>query len=75
MFKTPTIRYKALTAPYMHNGIYGTLGEVVDFYNGGGGAGPGPELAYQTLPFDKLKLSMEEQTALVDFIMTLTDEP
>jgi cytochrome c peroxidase len=30
-FKTPTIRNIALTAPYMHNGVYKTLEEVVDF--------------------------------------------
>ncbi|MEJ7659359.1 MAG: hypothetical protein WKG07_06905 [Hymenobacter sp.] len=41
-FKTPTLRNVALTAPYMHNGQYQTLEEVLDFYNQGGGlAGPG----------------------------------
>jgi len=37
MFKTPTVRNVELTAPYMHNGVYKTLEEVVDFYNKGGG--------------------------------------
>ncbi len=32
-FKTPTVRNAALTAPYMHNGAYGSLEQVVDFYN------------------------------------------
>jgi cytochrome c peroxidase len=32
-FKTPTLRAVALTAPYMHNGIYRTLGEVVEHYD------------------------------------------
>jgi len=36
-FKTPTLREVAGTAPYMHNGIYGTLEEVIDFFNAGGG--------------------------------------
>ncbi len=40
-FKTPTLRDIALTAPYMHNGVYRTLEQVVDFYDRGGGAGLG----------------------------------
>lgn len=36
-FKTPTLREIARTAPYMHNGIYATLDEVIDFFNAGGG--------------------------------------
>lgn len=36
-FRTPTLREIALTAPYMHNGIYETLDEVIAFFNGGGG--------------------------------------
>ena len=35
-FKTPTLRDVALTAPYMHNGAYSTLEEVVDHYDRGG---------------------------------------
>jgi cytochrome c peroxidase len=35
-FKTPTLRNIELTAPYMHNGVYNTLEEVMDFYNKGG---------------------------------------
>ena len=40
-FKTPTLRNIELTAPYMHNGVFKTLEEVVDFYDGGGGHGLG----------------------------------
>ncbi len=36
-FRTPTLREIALTAPYMHNGIYETLDEVIAFFNRGGG--------------------------------------
>lgn len=32
-FKVPTLRNVALTGPYMHNGVFQTLEEVVDFYN------------------------------------------
>ncbi len=73
MFKTPTVRNADVTAPYMHNGVYATLEEVMDFYNKGGGSGLGFDLERQTLPFDELKLTIEEQNALVAFVKTLTD--
>jgi len=72
-FRTPSIRNAALTAPYMHNGVYGTLEAVVDFYNRGGGAGIGIQLDNQTLPPDPLRLSRGEQRALVSFMKALTD--
>ncbi|MEN1786063.1 MAG: cytochrome c peroxidase, partial [Bacteroidota bacterium] len=73
MFKTPTVRNSAITAPYMHNGVYSTLEQVMNFYNKGGGGGMGFDLPYQTLPFDNLELSEEELEALVAFMKTLTD--
>ncbi|PRX55097.1 cytochrome-c peroxidase [Flagellimonas meridianipacifica] len=73
MFKTPTVRNSELTAPYMHNGVYNTLEEVMNFYNLGGGGGMGFDLPYQTLPFDNLQLTKEEEKALVAFMKTLTD--
>ncbi len=73
MFKTPTVRNSALTAPYMHNGAYATLHEVMDFYNKGGGAGLGFDLPHQTLPFDELQLTDNEVDALVAFVKTLSD--
>ena len=57
----------------MHNGVYTTLEEVVDFYNKGGGAGLGIDLPNQTLPFDKLNLNDTEKKALVSFMKSLTD--
>lgn len=72
-FKTPTVRNIALTAPYMHNGVYETLEEVVDFYNKGGGQGLGIDLPTQTLPADPLNLTKEEKEALVAFMQALTD--
>ena len=72
-FKTPTIRNIAKTAPYMHNGTYKNLKEVVDFYNKGGGIGLGFYLNNQTLPFDNLMLSDTEVNNLVSFMQTLTD--
>ncbi len=38
-FRTPTLREIAKTGPYMHNGVFGTLGEVIDFFDRGGGQG------------------------------------
>lgn len=73
-FKTPTIRNIELTAPYMHNGVYKTLEEVVDFYNEGGGIGLGFDLPNQTLLEDKLNLTEKEKKQLIDFMKTLTDE-
>ncbi len=71
MFKTPTLRQVSMTAPYMHNGIYNSLEEVMDFYNKGGGGGLGFDLEHQTLPFDALNLTAGEQKALVAFLKTL----
>ena len=73
-FKTPTVRNAAVTAPYMHNGVFKTLEEVVSFYNKGGGIGLGYEVENQTLPFDKLNLTVKEEKALVAFMKTLTDK-
>ncbi|MEL6976550.1 MAG: cytochrome c peroxidase, partial [Bacteroidota bacterium] len=73
MFKTPTVRNSELTAPYMHNGVYASLEEVMNFYNLGGGGGMGFDLPYQTLPFDNLQLTKAEENALVAFMKTLTD--
>lgn len=73
-FKTPTVRNAAVTAPYMHNGVFKTLEEVVSFYNKGGGQGLGYSVENQTLPFDKLNLTVKEEQALVAFMKTLTDK-
>jgi cytochrome c peroxidase len=73
-FKTPTLRNIEKTAPYMHNGIYTTLEEVIDFYNKGGGVGLGLAVDNQTLPSEKLNLKPEEIDALIAFMKTLTDK-
>ncbi|MFK7920709.1 MAG: cytochrome-c peroxidase, partial [Bacteroidia bacterium] len=72
-FKTMTVRNVALTGPYMHNGVFETLGEVLDFYNQGGGAGMGLEVPHQTLGADPLELSKSEQKAIIRFMESLTD--
>ena len=72
-FKTPTLRNVALTAPYMHNGQFQTLDQVLDFYNQGGGLGLGLDVPNQTLPPDKLHLSPQELSDLKAFLVALTD--
>lgn len=72
-FKTPTLRNIALTAPYMHNGVFGTLEEVMDFYNKGGGSGWRIAPPNQTLPPTELHLSKKEVKAIISFMHALTD--
>lgn len=69
-FKTPTLRSIAETAPYMHDGAFKTLDEVVDFLNNGGGANP--HLSPLVKP---LNLTPEEKADLVAFLKALTGEP
>jgi cytochrome c peroxidase len=72
-FKTPTVRNIALTAPYMHNGVFETLEEVIEFYNQGGGWGLGTGPVNQTLPAEKLNLTKQEKKDIIAFLHTLTD--
>ena len=72
-FKTPSVRNAALTAPYMHNGVYDSLQEVMDFYNKGGGEGLGISLENQTLPTENLDLTKKEINNVILFIESLTD--
>jgi cytochrome c peroxidase len=70
-FKIPTVRNAARTAPYMHNGVFSSLEEVLDFYKKGGGVGLGFSLDNQTLPFDTLKLNVTETADIIAFIRSL----
>lgn len=73
-FKTPTIRNLSKSAPYMHNGSYTSLEEVMDFYNKGGGLGLGLEVENQTLSGDKLNLSKKEINQIIEFLNYLNTE-
>jgi cytochrome c peroxidase len=66
-YKTPTLRNVALTAPYMHNGAFATLDEVVRFYNQGGV--PNELLDPLIQPLD---LTNAEVADLVTFLQSLT---
>jgi cytochrome c peroxidase len=72
-FKVPTVRNAALTAPYMHNGAFHTLEDVIAFYNAGGATGIGIDLPYQTLFDQPLQLTQSEQAELIAFLRSLTD--
>jgi cytochrome c peroxidase len=66
-FKTPTLREVARTSPYMHDGSFRTLDEVVDFYNEGGRRNPAqdPEIR-------PLRLTSTDKRALVAFLKSLS---
>ena len=72
-FKTPTLRNVEYTGPYMHNGVFATLEQVVDFYDAGGGVGVGLDIPNQTLSTDSLHLDVAEKHALVVFLKALSD--
>lgn len=72
-FKTPTLRNIELTGPYMHNGSFETLEDVLTFYNEGGGIGLGMVVPHQTLPEDALNLTAREQKDVISFMKALTD--
>ncbi|NBO70836.1 MAG: hypothetical protein EBU66_03130 [Bacteroidetes bacterium] len=73
-FKTPGLRNIGKTAPYMHNGAYKTLEEVMEFYNLGGGQGLGIQVPNQTLPSDKLNLTKTEIRDIIEFMKALEDK-
>jgi cytochrome c peroxidase len=72
-FRTGTLRNIAKTAPYMHNGVFTTLDQVLEFYNQGGGVGRGFELPNQTLSSDPLQLTSFDKSQLIAFMQSLTE--
>lgn len=68
-FRTPTLRNVAVTAPYMHDGSLATLGDVVRFYNAGGGANDNLDPAIKALG-----LGEGEIADLVAFLESLTGD-
>lgn len=73
-FKVPTLRNIALTAPYMHNGAFATLEEVIDFYAGGGGVGEGLVLDNLDDKIRPFALTADQKQDLIAFLHALTDE-
>ncbi|PSW04366.1 cytochrome-c peroxidase [Photobacterium lipolyticum] len=78
-FKVPSLRNIAVRAPYMHDGRFTNLMEVVEFYNSGVQAHPNlsPALRRNNSPSGspiRFNLTLQEKEALVAFLNTLTDE-
>ena len=73
-FAVPSLRNVAVTAPYMHDGRFQTLEEVVEHYSSGvkRSATLDPNLAKH--PASGLNLSATDKAALVAFLKSLTDE-
>lgn len=76
-FKVQSLRNAAVRAPYMHDGRFNTLAEVVEFYNSGVQANPNLDQRLRAGPGGpprRLNLTANEKAALVAFLNTLTDE-
>ena len=69
-FMTPTLRELKYTAPYMHNGMFATLDDVVVFYSKGGGGDPNRDQMLKPLG-----LSPQERRDLVAFLESLSGDP
>jgi cytochrome c peroxidase len=68
-FRTPTLRNIEHTAPYMHDGRFATLEEVMEHYNSGGFISKGKS------PFmDSIALNTEQTAAVIAFLRTLSDD-
>ncbi|MBD80714.1 MAG: cytochrome-c peroxidase [Crocinitomicaceae bacterium] len=68
-FKVPSLRNIDITSPYMHDGRFTTLEEVVDFY-ASGGAG----FSTQDMRITQKDITSDERQALVAFLKSLTDQ-
>lgn len=75
-FRTPSLLGVSRSAPYMHNGLFPTLENVVALYNGGGGRDRARRMGEAPAPIpdplvSKLDLTRDEQAALAAFLRTL----
>ena len=72
-WRTPSLRDVELTAPYMHNGVYATLEDVLWHY-AQGGAIAGPTVGQKSVHIAPLHLTDGEQRAIIAFLRSLTGE-
>ena len=75
-FKAPTLRNIAFTAPYMHDGRFNTLEEVIEFYNSGvnqSSPNVSPLMLKPNRPNGNLNLTQQEKDDLLAFLLTLSD--
>ncbi|MDD3877390.1 MAG: cytochrome c peroxidase [Bacteroidales bacterium] len=73
-YKSPTLRNIELTGPYMHDGRFSTLEEVIDFYSEGLVFSPYANPLMHKLPDNGAQLTPNQKQALLSFLKTLTDE-
>src|SRR6185503_7035177 len=75
LFKVPSLRNVELTAPYMHDGRFATLEEVVEHYSSGVKNHPNlsPQLRLPNGSPRLINLNAQDKAALVAFLKTLTD--
>ena len=72
-FKIGALRNVAVTAPYMHNGMFKTLREVIDYYNDPDKIVP-HAIGRDTLLAKAINLTENEKTDLENFLISLTDK-
>jgi len=72
LFKTPTLRNVALSSPYMHDGRFTSLEEVVEHYNSGGVSSSTID-AFMKYTTGGLELAPQQKEALIAFLHALTD--
>lgn len=72
-FKTPTLRNWEFTAPYMHDGRFATIEEVIDFYSEGVVWSPTVDPLMKQVNQGGVQLTGQEKSHLIAFLKTLTD--
>ena len=72
-FKTPSLRNLAFTAPYMHDGRFATLDEVINFYSEGLQNSPTIDPLMKSVNDGGVQLSAQDKADLKAFLLTLTD--
>ena len=73
-FKVPSLRNIALTAPYMHDGRFQTLEEVIDHYNTGIQESATTDITLLNTIGTGLLLTTQDKEDLINFLKTLTDD-
>jgi cytochrome c peroxidase len=73
LFKTPSLRNIELTAPYMHDGRFATLEEVLDHYSEGLHGSPTIDPLMKQIAQGGIQMTDEEKNNLLAFLKTLTD--
>lgn len=72
-FKTPTLRNLAFTAPYMHDGRFDSIEQVIDFYSEGVQVNRNTDVLMEFAAQGGVRLNKAEKEALIAFILTMTD--